>query len=164
MKKTTKEQEAKKLKKKAEQEKEQREILAKIGQGGGKQIEISPEGIRSTKELKVFATGSVDNPLRKYDLYYKGLTKLLKQNLPAGPKNKKAREFIYEEKNTFITRGYRKNAQGIRGMDGRMAYITELKAALDIVANWVFRNGTPLELFDEFRKRNIEKGYGEPRS
>lgn len=84
----------------------------------------------------------------------------MKKHLPPGKDNKKGRNYIYEEKNTFLTRGHRKDKQGIRGADGRMTYVSDVKVALDVVSNWVLRNGTPLELFDEFRELNKSKGYG----
>ena len=40
----------------------------------------------------------------------------------SGKKYKAARDFIFEEKNTFLTRGHIKNKFGIRGADSRMGY------------------------------------------
>lgn len=147
--------------KKKKNEQEQREILSKIGQGGGKQLDISESGIKSIKEIKVFALGGgTDDPKKKYDYYYNGLQRLLKKYLPKGERNKAGRQLIYEEKSTFLTRGHRKNKKGIRGADSRMTYISDAKIALDLVSNWVLRKGTPIELFDDFRNLNIKKGYG----
>ena len=33
---------------------------------------------------------------------------------------------IYEEKNTFLTRGRRIDEKGIRGADGRMGYVDDM--------------------------------------
>ncbi len=82
----------------------------------GEQLIIIPDGVKMEDELKKFALGNIDNPEKKYELLYKGIMKLLKAYLPKGERNKKARDYIYEEKNTFLTRGHRKNNDGIRGL------------------------------------------------
>lgn len=45
-------------------------------------------------------------------------------------KYKTARDLIYDEKNTFLTKGHRKSEQNIRGADGRMASLKILMTSL----------------------------------
>lgn len=149
-------------KKELREEKERNEILAKSSIQKGKQLELGTEGVKSVKEVKVFATSGNENPEKKYQMYYKGIQRLLKKHLPAGKENKKARGYIYEEKNTFLTRGKRKSKFGIRGADGRMGYISDAEEVLNLVAKWVVAKGTMMELFNSFREMNVNRGYGEP--
>ncbi len=48
---------------------------------------------------------------------------------------------IYEEKNTFLTRGRRIDEKGIRGADGRMGYVDDMDHDEGDVT--VERNPTP---------------------
>ena len=93
-------------------------------------------------------------------MYYKGITKLLRKSLEKGKENKEARDYIYEEKNTFLTRGKRKRPDGTRGGDSRMGYISDQAELLDIVIAWIVSNGTMVELFTTLRDLNIAKNYG----
>ncbi len=88
--------------------------------------------------------------------------KLLRAYLPKGKANKKARDYVYEEKNTFLTRGKRINIYGIRGADSRMAYVTEIEELLDIVMNWIVKRGSSSDLFNTLNELNQSKGYGKP--
>ena len=40
----------------------------------------------------------IDDPVTKFQLYYNGLTKLLKDNLPKGKEFEDVRRIIYDEK------------------------------------------------------------------
>jgi hypothetical protein len=60
----------------------------------------------------------------------------------------------------LINRGAKKDEKGIRGSDGRMAYVEDLEKAIEIVANWITKKGTSAELFMEFWDKNEELGYG----
>lgn len=143
------------------EEQEKLKILAKADQVKGEQLSISPTGkMVKVNELKTLAFGSAENPEKKYDVYYKGIQNLLRKHLPKGKENKKARSYVYEEKNVFLTRGKRINKAGFRGADGRMGYMTDAEEALSIVMKWVRSNGTMVDLFNQFRKVNIKKGYG----
>ncbi len=102
----------------------------------------------------------IDNPVEKFQLYYHGLTKLLKDNLPKGKENESVRRIIYDEKNVLINRGAKKDEKGIRGSDGRMAYVEDLEKAIEIVANWITKKGTSAELFMAFWDKNEELEYG----
>lgn len=112
------------------------------------------------KEIADLTLESIDNPEEKYELYYKVINKLLRKYLPKGDQFKKARNIIYEEKNTFLTRGHRKDKTGIRGADSRMSYITELDQFINIITDWISTKGTLFDLYTKLRELNISKGYG----
>lgn len=135
-------------------------ILAKTDEIKGEQLSIIREGLKTDLELKKFALGIDDNPDKKHELYYKGIMKLLRKHLKKGKENRAARKFIYEEKNTYLTRGKRIKPDGTRGGDSRMAYISEHEEMLNIIINWVVTNGTIVELFNTLHDLNISKGYG----
>ena len=134
-------------------------ILAKADQVKGEQLVILPEGLKTENEIKSFALGSIDDPEMKYDLYYKGIMKLLRKFLPKGKENRKARSYIYEEKNTLLTRGKRINDKGIRGGDSRMAYINDVEELLNIITQWVVSKGTMVELYNTISDLNKSRGY-----
>ena len=143
-----------------EQEREKLELIAKADEIKGEQLVISKEGELVTEvELKKFALGDIDNPDKKYDIYYHGITRLLRRHLPKGDSNKKARYYIYEEKNTFLTRGHRINRYGIRGADSRMGYLSDAEAVLDLITNWIIQAGSMVELYTTIRDLNVERGY-----
>lgn len=102
----------------------------------------------------------IDDPEAKHDLYYKVIQRLLIKHLPKGEHYKDARKMIYEEKNTYMTRGHRINEKGIRGADGRMSYIEDMHEIVNIVTEWITNRGTPYELFIKLRDLNKSKGYG----
>ena len=146
---------------KSAEEQEKLKMLAKADEIKGEQLAFTNEGeFVNQKELKEFAIGNIENPEKKYDIYYKGIQKLLLKHLPKGLKNQAARKYIYEEKNTYLTRGKRINELGVRGADGRMGYISDADEILKIVMNWILSNGTMVELFTTLRDLNISKGYG----
>lgn len=149
-----------KKKKLSKSEEEKLMLLAKADEVKGEQLVILPEGLSTENELKKFALGDIDDPEKKFDFYYKGIMKLMRKFLPKGKENEKARKLIYEEKNTFLTRGKRINEAGIRGADSRMAYISDIEEMLNIIAEWVASQGTMVELFNKLHELNIEKGYG----
>lgn len=150
--------------KQIDEDKERSLILSKADKIKGEQLIIVPDGVKMEDELKRFALGNVDNPDKKYELLYKGIMKLLKAYLPKGAKNKSARDFIYEEKNTFLTRGHRINSSGIRGADSRMAYIQEHEELLNVITKWIISRGTMIELFTTLRELNRSKGYADPQT
>jgi hypothetical protein len=137
------------------------EILAKTDKVKGQQLTIDNKGkLESKRELKDFAIGTVENPKKKYDVYYKGISKLLIKHLPKGKDFEKSRDFIYEEKNVYLSRGHRKDKLGIRGADGRMGYISDAEEILKVVMDWILSNGTMVELYNTLRDLNNKKGYG----
>lgn len=142
------------------QEQEKLRILARTDATKGEQLTISATGeITQENELKKFALGNIEDPEKKYDIYYKGIQKLLKKHLPKGTQNKTARNYIYEEKNVYLTRGKRINKAGIRGADGRMSYISDADEILQVIINWIVTNGSMVQLFNTLRDLNVSKGY-----
>jgi len=102
----------------------------------------------------------IDDPVEKHQLYYKGLTKLLRDSLPKGAENEDIRRIIYDEKNVLINRGAKKNDRGVRGSDGRMAYVEDLEEAIQIVAHWISKGGSYSDLYQAFWQKNEEFNYG----
>jgi hypothetical protein len=142
------------------EELEKMEILRKADKNKGEQIALTPDGrFESKKEIQDFAVGDIDDPDKKHDVYYKGIQKLLIRELPSGNSYKSARDLIYDEKNILITRGAKKDDQGIRGADSRMGFITDMEVALDIITNWIVERGTMYELYEKLRKKNTKLGY-----
>ncbi|MBC7758978.1 MAG: hypothetical protein H7069_08985 [Phormidesmis sp. FL-bin-119] len=156
-----KEEEAKRIAKQQAVEKEKLEILAKASNVKGEQLSITGSGeVESKNELRTFALGSIEDPEKKFEIYYKGIQKLLKAQLPKGKENKTARDYIYEEKNTYLTRGKRINRAGIRGADGRMGYIADAEEMMAVIMDWIMSNATMVDLYNNLRELNISKGYG----
>ena len=140
---------------------ERLEILQKADEVKGEQfsINIDSEIIIENQAVKLLGQ-RIDDPVEKFQLYYQGLTKLLKDNLPKGKENEQVRRIVYDEKNVLINRGAIKDHRGIRGSDGRMAYVEDLETAIQIVADWISRKGSPSELFMAFWDKNEELEYG----
>lgn len=140
---------------------ERLEILHKSEEIKGEQLTIDLNSdLVIENQAKKLLGQKIDNPVEKFQLYYHGLTKLLKDNLPKGKENESVRRIIYDEKNILINRGAKKDEKGIRGSDGRMAYVEDLEKAIEIVANWITKKGTSAELFMAFWDKNEELGYG----
>jgi len=145
------------------QDEEKQKILSAADRVKGEQLTINPMNeLEYKKELERFALGSVENPEKKYLVYYNGIQKLLMNHLPKGNKCKLAREYVYEEKNVYLTRGKRKNKVGIRGADGRMEYLSDAEELLKVVIDWVSKCGTASDLYNKIREMNIKKGYPKP--
>ncbi|MBO6495626.1 MAG: hypothetical protein JJ978_08675 [Roseivirga sp.] len=149
--------------KKLEQERrrEIEEILSEANSKTGEQLVLDELGsVKSENELKEFALGHIpDDPEEKYNVYYKGIEKLLKRFLPKGEKYKSAREVIREEKKIFLTRGKKLNEKGIRGADSRMAYIQDMEEIMNLITKWAFDSRNYFELYSLLRDKNEELGY-----
>ncbi len=140
---------------------ERLEILQKSEEVKGEQLYIDLDSEIIVKNQAEELLGQkIDDPVQKFQLYYHGLSKLLKDSLPKGKTFEDVRRIIYDEKNILINRGAKKDEKGIRGSDGRMAYIEDLEEAIKIVANWTTKKGTPAELFMAFWDKNDELRYG----
>lgn len=140
---------------------ERLEILQKAEEIKGEQLTLNMEAeLAIENEAEKLLGQKIDDPVIKFQLYYQGLTKLLKDNLPKGKENEEVRRIIYDEKNILINRGAKKDEKGIRGSDGRMAYIEDLEEAIKIVADWTSKKGSPVELFMAFWDKNEELNYG----
>lgn len=150
--------------KKLEAEKRRREIeeiLSEANSKTGEQLVLDELGtLKSQDELKEFALGHIpDDPEEKYNVYYKGIERLLKKFLPTGNKYKSAREVIREEKKIFLTRGKKLNEKGIRGADSRMAYIQDMEDIMNLITKWAFESRNYFELYSLIRDKNEEFGY-----
>ena len=140
---------------------ERLEILQKADEVKGEQLSINLDSELTIENQAVKLLGqTIDDPVEKFQLYYHGLTKLLKANLPKGKENEQIRRIVYDEKNVLINRGAKKDEKGIRGSDGRMAYVEDLEIAIQIVADWISKKGSPSELFMAFWDKNEELEYG----
>ncbi len=145
----------------SEQDIERLSILQKSEEIKGQQLSINIDlDVVIENQAEKLLSKKIDDPIQKFQLYYHGLTKLLRDNLPKGKEFKKVRDIIYDEKNILINRGAKKNEKGIRGSDGRMAYIEDIEEAIKIIADWTSRKGSPAELFMAFWDKNAELGYG----
>jgi hypothetical protein len=140
---------------------ERLEILQKSEDVKGEQLTLNLEAeLAVENEAEKLLGQKIDDPVTKFQLYYHGLTKLLKDNLPKGKENEEVRRIIYDEKNVLINRGAKKDEKGIRGSDGRMAYLEDLEIAIKIVADWTSTKSTPAELFMAFWDANEKFNYG----
>lgn len=140
---------------------ERLEILQKSEEIKGEQLTLNLEAeLAVENEAEKLLGQTIDDPVTKFQLYYHGLTKLLKDNLPKGKENEEVRRIIYDEKNILINRGAKKDEKGIRGSDGRMAYLDDLELAIKIVADWTSKKNSPVELFMAFWDKNEELQYG----
>lgn len=140
---------------------ERLKIFQKAEEIKGEQLSINLDSEITVENQAVKLLGQrIDDPVEKFQLYYHGLSKLLKDNLPKGKENEDVRRIIYDEKNILINRGAKKNEKGIRGSDGRMAYVEDLETAIQIVADWISLKGSPSEIFMAFWDKNEELNYG----
>ena len=140
---------------------ERLEILQKAKEIKGEQLTLNLDAeLAIENEAEKLLGQKIDDPVTKFQLYYHGLTKLLKDNLPKGKENEDVRRIIYDEKNILINRGAKKDEKGIRGSDGRMAYLDDLEIAIKIVADWTSTKSSPAELFMAFWDKNEELNYG----
>ena len=140
---------------------ERLELLQKSEEIKGEQLVLNMDSeLAIENEAEKLLGQKIDDPVTKFQLYYNGLTKLLKDNLPKGKEFEDVRRIIYDEKNILINRGAKKDEKGIRGSDGRMAYMDDLEIAIKIGADWTSKKGTSAELFMLFWDKNEELNYG----
>lgn len=158
-------EELEELQRKQEQDLERAAILMKADEIKEETFDFDVNGqIELKNELADMVLEQIDDPEAKYNLYYNVVNRLLRKYLPKGDTYKDARDFMTEEKNTFLTRGHRKDAQGIRGADGRMSYISDINELVNIITEWISNKGTMFDLYTQIRDLNISKGYGAPQS
>ena len=154
-----------KITKATEKDRERLEILQRAEEVRGKQLSVGLDGrLHTEDELKNFALGGVESPEKRYELYYPGIRKLLMRYLPEGKENMPLRRIVYDEKNVFLSRGKKLDSRGIRGADGRMGFEIDLDMAFKAVVKWASENGTPVQIYDAFRKLNDTYGYGHQES
>ena len=142
---------------------ERLELLRKANEKVGRQLTInSSEGnLEEIDELRQLIGKEFENPEEKYNIYYKGIRKLLMDYLPKGNEFKEVRQIIYDEKNIFLNLGKRKSDNnGIRKSDGRMTFQPVMNEILDIVVEWVGNSQNPFAIYRDFYQLNEKHGYG----
>jgi hypothetical protein len=139
-------------------------ILSKADETKGEQLTLLPDGnigiSNEVAELLKAGRIAVDDPDKRYDVYYKGIERLLRKHLPKGKPYARARGYIREEKNVFLTRGKRIDQKGMRHQDSRMGYVDDGEQMLRVIAAWVMENKGMVELYNTLRELNVEMGYG----
>lgn len=153
-------EELEKIKREQDFEMERASILMKADEVKEELFDLNIDGqIELKNELADMILEQIDDPEAKYNLYYNVVNRLLRKHLPKGENYKPARDLIYEEKNTFLTRGHRKNDEGVRGADGRMAYVADINELINIITEWITIKGTMFDLYTKIRDLNKSKGY-----
>jgi hypothetical protein len=143
---------------------ERMELLQQANEKVGRQLTInSVEGnIEEIDELRELIGKEFENPEEKYNIYYKGIRKLLMDYLPKGKEFKEVRDIIYDEKNIFLNAGKRKSDNnGIRKSDGRMTFQPVMNEILDIIIKWVGESQNPFVIYREVYDLNEKHGYGQ---
>ena len=142
---------------------ERLEILQKSNEKVGKQLTINSEsgGLEEIDELRGLIGKEFENPEEKYNIYYKGIRKLLMEYLPKGKEYKEIRNIIYDEKNIFLNNGKRKSDNnGIRLSDGRMTFQNNMNEILEIIVSWISDSQNPFDIYKLFYELNEKFGYG----
>lgn len=142
---------------------ERMELLQKANERIGKQLSISAtsENLVEIDELRELIGKEFENPEEKYNIYYRGIRKLLIDYLPKGREFQEMRDIIYDEKNIFLNLGKRKSDnKGIRKSDGRMTYQPVMNEILDIIVEWVANSQNPFYIYREFYQLNERHNYG----
>tara|TARA_R110002033_G_C3892601_1_gene238993 strand:- start:3523 stop:4068 length:546 start_codon:yes stop_codon:yes gene_type:complete len=142
---------------------ERMELLQRSNEKVGKQLTINSEqgNIEEIDELRELIGKEFENPEEKYNIYYRGIRKLLMDFLPKGKEFKEVRDIIYDEKNIFLNFGKRKSDNnGIRKSDGRMTFQPVMNEILDIIVKWVGESQNPFVIYREFYELNEKHGYG----
>lgn len=143
---------------------ERLELLQQSNEKVGRQLTIDSETgiLEEFDELRSLIGKEFENPEEKYNLYYKGIRKLLMDFLPKGKEFKHVREVIYDEKNVFLNLGKKKsdNEGGIRLSDGRMTFQPVMNEILDIIIKWVGTSQNPFDIYREFYELNEKHNYG----
>ena len=142
---------------------ERMELLQRANEKVGKQLFINTEkgNLEEVDELRELIGKEFEDPEEKYNIYYRGIRRLLIDYLPKGREFKEARDIIYDEKNIFLNLGKKKSDNnGIRKSDGRMTFQPVMNEILDIIVSWVAESQNPFDLYREFYELNERHGYG----
>ncbi|MFV5685481.1 hypothetical protein ACM55I_08535 [Flavobacterium sp. GB2R13] len=142
---------------------ERLEILQKSNEKIGKQLSFNSEtgSLEEIDELRRLIGKEFENPEEKYNIYYKGIRKLLMEYLPKGKEYKEIRDIIYDEKNIFLNNGKRKSDNnGIRLSDGRMTFQTNMNEILEIIVKWISDSQNAFDIYRLFYELNENFGYG----
>ena len=141
---------------------ERLEILQKSNEKIGRQLSFNSEtgSLEEIDELRQLIGKEFENPEEKYNIYYKGIRKLLMEYLPKGKEYKEIRDIIYDEKNIFLNNGKRKSDNnGIRLSDGRMTFQTNMNEILEIIIKWISDSQNPFDIYRLFYELNENCGY-----
>ena len=116
----------KELKKKielSEVDLERIELLQRSSEKIGRQLAINTEqgNLEEIDELRELIGKEFENPEEKYNIYYRGIRKLLMDFLPKGKEFKEVRDIIYDEKNIFLNFGKRKSDNNGLLLDPRVS-------------------------------------------
>lgn len=142
---------------------ERLELLQKAHERKGKQlrIDLSKGELAEFDEIREIINKDFESPEKKYDLYYKGIRRILIDYLPRGKDYQSGRQLIYDEKNVFLNLGKKKSDNnGIRKSDGRMTYQTKMKEMLDVIVDWISTSQNPSDLYFMLYDLNEKHGYG----
>lgn len=143
-----------------EREMEEAMLIQQANENNEYTLGFSTDGEFEVKsELADMMLDAIDNPEEKYEVYYKLIDRVLRKHLPTGKENEKYRNLIYEEKNTFLTRGHRMDASGRRGADGRQAYLPDMHEFVNIISEWLNAGANMFDLYIRLRDLNKSKGY-----
>ena len=146
----------------SEADRERMELLQQANEKVGRQLTINAEtgSLQEINELREIIGKEFENPEEKYNVYYKGIRKLLMDHLPKGKEFKEVRDIIYDEKNIFLNLGKCKSDNnGIRKSDGRMTYQPVMNEILDIIVKWVANSQNPFDIYRDFYELNEHHGY-----
>jgi hypothetical protein len=117
------------------------------------------DGEDEDDELGGFSLRNIADRDESHRLYF-GMYGIMKRHLPQGKANLPLRRYVYDEVLLYLNQGKRKNARGVRGSSGQMAYIpTILEPAFAIVMDWVTNGANPFDLFSAFEAQNNALGY-----
>lgn len=145
------------------QDEEASELLqnSKVTRGKQLRIDVNEGVLEEVDELRGILKSTSETPEEKYDIYYRGIRRLLMKYLPKGPEHKHDRQLIYDEKNIFLNRGKRKSDNnGIRKSDGRMIYQPVMNEMLDIILEWASESQNPFDIYQKLYNLNEKHGYG----
>lgn len=142
---------------------ERLELLQKANEKTGRQLSINVDSgnLEEINELRQLVGKEFENPEEKYNIYYRGIRKLLMDFLPKGKEFKEVRDIIYDEKNIFLNLGKKKSDNnGIRLSDGRMTFQPVMNEILDIIISWVANSQNPFDIYRQFYELNERHEYG----
>lgn len=145
------------------QDAESLELLQRVHEKKGKQLRVDIEkgDLSEFDEIRELVGKNFENPQEKYNMYYKGIRRILMNYLPKGKSQKEGRRLIYDEKNIFLNQGKKKSDNnGIRKSDGRMTFQPVMNEMLDLIISWVSQSQDPIELYNMLWELNEKHGYG----